>query len=73
MVQVGCIQLSVGLIHTAGNVCKELNFAICDFDGILQTFCPPKNFLVQVHSSEVLCKPQTLNLQTLLFTTNHRI
>ena len=24
----------------AGNVCEELNFAVCDFDGIPQTFCP---------------------------------
>ena len=58
----------------AGNVCEELNFAFFDFDGIPQTFCPQIIFGASVYiSSEVLCKPQTLNLQTLLFTTNCRI
>ena len=28
------------IYRIAGNVCKELNFAVCDFDRIPQTFCP---------------------------------
>ena len=52
-VATGCVNTKY---HIAGNFCRELNFALCYFDVILQTFLPEiYNYLTlaRIHASRV--------------------